>query len=60
MWGLTQKREAQPDCCVLCGEKTEYDRATPVAARDGYIAGAGQLCATCYRFLYLKGKGCDG
>lgn len=60
MWRFTQNREAHPDYCVLCGGKTEYSIYTPVAVRDGYIAGAGQLCATCYRVLYLKGKGCDG
>lgn len=37
------------DVCVLCGVETPYDYETHVDLRLGYIEGAGQLCAKCYR-----------
>ena len=37
------------DTCVLCGAETPYDYETHIDLRIGYIEGAGQLCANCYR-----------
>ena len=36
------------ETCVLCGEKTDYLRNTPVDERVGYVIGCGQLCKQCY------------
>ncbi|WP_302823472.1 hypothetical protein [Eubacterium callanderi] len=37
------------ESCVLCGKKTHIPIDTPIAARQGYIEGTGQLCPTCYK-----------
>lgn len=35
--------------CVLCGKQTHIPISTPVAARQGYVEGIGQLCPACYK-----------
>lgn len=40
------------DLCVTCGEETPYDTATPIAAREHYVEGAGQLCGGCNLKIY--------
>jgi hypothetical protein len=38
------------DLCVMCGKETIYEKSCPVAARVGYVEGAGQLCSSCYKY----------
>ncbi|RKI40102.1 hypothetical protein D7V86_18510 [bacterium D16-51] len=38
--------------CILCGRLTEILKNGPVAGREYYIEGAGQLCRECYREMY--------
>lgn len=40
--------------CVLCGGRTDVRKRAPISARYGYVEGAGQLCRTCYRALYVQ------
>ena len=42
------------DKCVVCGEKSIYDKEEHIDFRVGYIEGAGQLCLECYNKIYLK------
>jgi len=35
------------ETCVLCGKQTYIPVNMPITARQGYIEGAGQLCAEC-------------
>lgn len=44
--------EKEKDKCVKCNEPTKYTRDTPIHLREGYIEGAGQLCAECFRLIY--------
>ncbi|WP_195539295.1 hypothetical protein [Eubacterium maltosivorans] len=37
------------ETCVLCGKKTHIPIDTPIAARQGYVEGSGQLCPACYK-----------
>ena len=39
----------EKDKCVLCGEKTMYEKNVHIDKRMGYIEGAGQLCVSCDR-----------
>ena len=43
------------EVCILCGKLTYIPKKTPIAVRQGYIEGAGQLCMEC--FYKIKGKG---
>ena len=38
--------------CVLCEERTPYDRDTNINYRSFYIEGSGQLCEKCYTKIY--------
>ena len=38
--------------CVFCGKITEIAEEQPIAKREYYIEGAGQLCGKCYREIY--------
>lgn len=38
--------------CILCGRLTGVFKNKPVAVREYYIEGAGQLCQECYRGMY--------
>lgn len=33
--------------CVFCGAETPYLLSTPIALREHYVEGAGQLCKKC-------------
>jgi len=44
------------DKCVVCGEKSIYDKEEHIDFRVGYIEGAGQLCLECYDKIYVKSK----
>ena len=39
--------------CILCGKLTDTEKRQPLAQRNYYIEGAGQLCRECYRALYV-------
>lgn len=41
--------------CVLCRHLTNIPKGAPLAARRGYVEGAGQLCESCFRELYKTG-----
>lgn len=58
MRNFKETDEPEYDCCVLCGAKTAYTRDTPVDQRGGYIEGAGQLCADCYKSVYGRSRNC--
>ncbi len=34
--------------CVICGTVTDVMKDTPIAERQEYIEGTGQLCQKCY------------
>jgi len=40
--------------CVVCKEKTKYNKEDHIDFRIGYIEGSGQLCLTCYDEIYVK------
>jgi hypothetical protein len=42
--------------CIMCGKETEYHFKDHVDFRTGYIEGAGQLCASCYRAGSSEGR----
>lgn len=42
--------------CVLCGKQTHIPVDTPIAARQGYIEGIGQLCPDCYQRINSREK----
>lgn len=42
------------DKCVCCGCDTGVPCNTPIAAREHYIYGCGQLCGNCYAELYIR------
>ena len=46
-----------PDLCVLRGKKAEYSKDVCIADCNHYVESVGQLCSTCYKSLYLKGRG---
>lgn len=37
------------EICIKCGKETAVDVNTHIDFRLGYIEGAGQLCAECFR-----------
>lgn len=41
--------------CVLCWRLTDIPKDRPIALRDYYLQGQGQLCAKCYYELYKEG-----
>ncbi|MFQ8760975.1 MAG: hypothetical protein ACLSAF_17605 [Intestinimonas sp.] len=43
--------------CVLCGGETPYLRTVPIDRREGYLEGAGQLCAACCREIFESPQG---
>lgn len=46
----TENKKAEEiifEVCILCGKKTHIPIDTPIAARQGYIEGSGQLCPDC-------------
>ena len=45
--------------CVLCGGETPYLRTVPIDRREGYLEGAGQLCAACCREIFESLQGGD-
>ena len=45
--------------CVLCGGETPYLRTVPIDRREGYLEGAGQLCAACCREIFESPQGGD-
>lgn len=50
----TENKKAEEiifEVCILCGKQTHIPIDTPIAARQGYIEGSGQLCEKCnYKF----------
>ena len=40
--------------CVVCKEKTSYNKEDHIDFRIGYIEGSGQLCLNCYNEIYVK------
>lgn len=46
---LTRGRQER---CVLCGRLINVERDCPISMRKYYIAGAGQLCRSCYYDVY--------
>jgi len=40
------------DKCVMCGEKTPYEKHTHIDIREHYVQGAGQMCKGCYVRIY--------
>ena len=42
------------EVCILCGKKTHILVETPIAARQGYVEGAGQLCQECHHKIKEK------
>ena len=60
MWRVASGQGVQMEGCVLCRAPADYPKGTPISDRDNYIEGIGQLCATCYEDLYLKGRSKDG
>ena len=45
--------------CILCGRLTGVLKNKPVAGREHYIEGAGQLCRECYRKMYAPSRRSD-
>ena len=57
-WSLTGGKrvaEEEREQCVLCRRLTYIAKGMPLAARKGYIEGAGQLCESCFRELCKNG-----
>ena len=40
--------------CVVCKEKTKYNKKDHIDFRIGYVEGAGQLCLNCYDEIYIN------
>ena len=55
--GSKQPRPAEGamERCVLCWRLTDVPKSRPIALRDYYLPGQGQLCAKCYYELYKEG-----
>lgn len=49
---MEDKTLKNKDCCVFCGNDTEYTKDTPIQHRSHYIEGAGQLCSPCFMSVY--------
>jgi len=47
-----KERKEKIEVCVLCGKPTPYLITTPINEREGYVEGAGQLCANCCNEIY--------
>lgn len=45
--------KSKNDKCVCCGCDTQIPKATPLSKRRYYVYGGGQLCADCYKKLYI-------
>lgn len=41
-----EKKEIVEEC-VICHEKTEYLKSTPIQERKYYVSGVGQFCENC-------------
>ncbi len=52
--GSIKQKASVSEPCVVCGEDTGYTKDIPIAQRQCYIEGAGQLCRKCYAAIYLK------
>ena len=53
----TENKKAEEtifEVCILCGKKTHIPIDTPIAARQGYIEGSGQLCPDCYQRINTR------
>ncbi len=44
----------QYETCVMCRRVTHTLISTPIAKRNNYIRGVGQLCTDCHRKLVLE------
>lgn len=42
------------DFCVVCWNKTEFKKDTPIDQRIHYVKGVGQLCYKCWKEIYGK------
>lgn len=58
LYSLNKFKEAAKnyDRCVSCGAITPYKKTTHIDEREGYVEGAGQLCNSCDKEIYEKGK----
>jgi hypothetical protein len=42
----------EKDECVVCNEKTPYEKNANIHMRYHYVEGAGQLCENCWDKIY--------
>ena len=42
--------------CILCKKLTDIKKDCDIDFREHYVYGVGQLCAKCYKELYIKNK----
>lgn len=54
-----QFKETDNDRCVVCWCPTEYQSSMPIALRQHYIDGCGQMCEACYLRVRMTGKEMD-
>jgi hypothetical protein len=55
MGSTNKEQEQEIDCCVNCGDETQYKKSDHIDNRMGYIEGAGQLCSRCfYNHRFIK------
>lgn len=47
-----KKQENEYETCVMCGKQTDVRRDIPIALRNYYVEGCGQLCRDCYNSAY--------
>lgn len=40
--------------CTICGRITDVPRGRPIALREYYVVGSGQLCRECYFCTYRR------
>lgn len=47
------QHSAGKEYCILCGRLMDVTKEQPLAEREYYIEGAGQLCRECYQKTYV-------
>lgn len=55
-----QKQHSEYESCILCHRQLSVLKKQPIAFRDYYMEGCGQLCYACYRMLFLDADGGSG
>lgn len=49
------KGKSGNDRCVVCWCPTEYEPSVPIALRQYYVEGCGQMCEACYLRAKMAG-----